>query len=433
MSPRFLRALTEHLKDANVSILSASVGIQLVGYGVSLLLTPLAIGFYTPQDFGKFAAVFFIANLMGSFGGLRLEWAVINEESDRAARHLVGFGYSLAFAWALVLLLTFLIVPEATLTPFGVTRLDMLWSAPIACVIGYGLFQQAYGIRMQKFSAVYTSRNVTMVARQTLQIVHGPFNTSVFGLLVSELGSRLAGNLLFARSLPERLPALPPSHFWKNINRNVVRRYGHYTKVALPSSLLNFALTEGLAVILLVLEGTEAAGSYWLVMRIFGLPIALIGNVVGDVLQGQMARQREPVQVRKKMRWAGIFLGFFSLAFLPVGALLFWWLTGWLYDGRWAVSGVMAVILVPAICLQFVASPLSRSLIVLEMMQYKFIFDGTLLITVLAWIAFRTFLKLDIYASIAVLSAAQFVSYGVYLFLSFWVARFSRRLAPVEQ
>lgn len=418
-----IRATLANLASGNLGVLSASIGIQIIGYMISLALMPLAIAFYTPEEFGRFAAVFFAANLIGGYGGLRLEWAVINEKSNRNALYLVAFGCTLVLVWVGLFIVATIASPSAFFRYFDLERWDLVWAAPMAAAIGYGLFQQSYGIRAHNFREIYLARNTTMVSRQAYQILFGWLYPSLLSICVSEILSRISGNILFSRAVSTKFSTLPAGHFARRWWKNVSSRYAHYTQIALPSSLLNFGLTEGLGVVLLVVEGAEAGGSYWLVMRLFGLPMALIGSVVGDVLQGQMAKERDRRVTYRNIKSAGLLLTVVAFVFLPAGAVLFWWLTSFLYDGRWAVSGVLALILVPAICIQFIASPLSRSLVALEKMQYKFIFDVALLISVCVWVFLKQYLHLDLIYSMAVLSVVQVISYSIYLYLSFWVVR----------
>lgn len=424
-----IKAIFASLSSGNLGVLSASIGIQVIGYMISLALMPLAIAFYTPEEFGRFAAVFFAANLIGGYGGLRLEWAVINEKSDRNALYLVAFGCTHVLVWVGLFIVATMASPSSFFRYFDIERWDLVWAAPMAAAIGYGIFQQSYGIRTHNFREIYLARNTTMVSRQAYQILFGFMYPSLLSICISEILSRVSGNILFSRAVRATFSTLPARNFVRRWWKNVSTRYSHYTQIALPSSLLNFGLTEGLGVVLLVVEGAEAGGSYWLVMRLFGLPMALIGTVVGDVLQGQMAKEPDRRITYRNIKGAGLLLTIFAIVFLPAGAVIFWWLTSFLYDGRWAVSGILSLVLVPAICIQLIASPLSRSLVALEKMQYKFIFDVALLVSISAWVFLKQYFQLELIESIAVLSAAQVFSYSIYLYLSLWVVRVEAKRA----
>lgn len=154
-----IKATYASLSSGNLGVLSASIGIQVIGYMISLALMPLAIAFYTPEEFGRFAAVFFAANLIGGYGGLRLEWAVINEKSNRNALYLVSFGCTLVLVWVGLFILATIVSPSAFFRYFDLNRWELLWAAPMAAAIGYGLFQQSYGIRTHNFREIYLARD----------------------------------------------------------------------------------------------------------------------------------------------------------------------------------------------------------------------------------------------------------------------------------
>ncbi|MGQ7791825.1 oligosaccharide flippase family protein [Faunimonas sp. B44] len=425
------------VRSENLSLVSRSVVIQVIGYGVSLALMPVAIAFYTPEQFGMFAVALFCANLVGSYGGLKLEWAVINEHSGRAAELLLRVSLTLLLVLGMLAALAAAVVPQALFDRFDLARGAALLAAPVAVVTGFGLFLQAWGIRTRNYEGVYLSRNAVMVSRQAFQIGLGLLWPSVAALLVSEFAARLLGVRIILGRLRKRIALVAPTRLARLIGPLAFRRYGHYSKVALPSSLVDFAMTEGLAVVIVPLYGLEVAGAYWLVQRIFGIPVALIGTVAADVFQGQIARRSDHDQILRQMTQVGALLTAFSVIVLPAAAVVFWLLTRHFYDGKWVLSGQLGLYLVPAICLQFIASPLSRILIVREKMHYKYIFDGTMFLGLASWLTLTTIGGLGVLHSIAYLAGVQALAYSVYIVLCFHIARQAkagadRRMKPGE-
>jgi hypothetical protein len=384
---------------------------------------PLAIAFYTPADFGMFAVSLFCANLVGSYGGLKLEWAVINEHSKSVADLLLRFSLTLLVTWGLVAFFLALAVPTDFYTDLKLERSAALLAAPVCVVIGFGLFLQSWGIRTKEYRQVFLSRNTVMVSRQMIQIGLGIIWPSFFALLISELVSRCIGVQIMLTKLGMRLRLISPTRFARLFGFLPFSRYGHYAKIALPSSLMDFLMTEGLAVMIVPIYGLDVAGAYWLVQRVFGLPIALIGTVAADILQGQVARCRSNKAALKQMIEVGILLTCFSLIVLPAAALAFWLFTQFLYAGKWMLSGQLALYLFPVVCTQFIASPISRILIVSEKMQYKYIFDGVMFLGLTSWLLLTKAGSLSLFQSIGYLSAAQTFAYCVYILICFQVVR----------
>jgi hypothetical protein len=411
------------IRSENAAIFSRSIVIQIVGYGLSLSLTPLAIAFYAPTDFGLFAVAFFCANLVGTYGGLKLEWAIINENSATAAGRLLRFSLTLILAWGITAAITAALIPQSMYANLKFDQYMALLAAPLAVTIGFGLFVQSWGIRTKSYSYVYLSRNAAMVSRQIFQIGLGLIWPSAFSLLLAEFISRLIGVVIILKKLDQRIKFLTPARFFSLLGPLPLGRYGHYTKIALPSSLVDFLMTEGLAVIFVPLYGLDIAGAYWLVQRIFGIPIALIGTVAADIFQGQIARRHDHEAIFKQMTQVTLLLTTFSVIIMPAAAVAFWFFTWQLYGGKWLLSGQLALYLVPVICTQFVASPISRILIVREKMNYKYIFDGTMFAGLASWLLLAQLANLSFWQSIAFLAGAQTFAHCVYIFLCFQVAR----------
>jgi hypothetical protein len=413
-------------RSESIAILSRTVVIQVIGYGLSLALMPLAIAFYTPVQFGMFGVYLFCANLIATFGGMKLEWALINEHSTRVADLQLKFSLTLLACWGLTMAVAALGAPQAVYVHFGLDRWAAVLAAAIAVVTGFGLFMQSWGIRAKNYQSIYLSRNAVMVSRQMVLIGFGLAWPSVFALLLAEFASRLLGIRIILHRLGKRIEFIAPARFVRLFQPLAFGRYGPYSKVGLPSSLVDFLTTEGLPVLIVSLHGVEVAGAYWLLQRIFGIPVALVGTVIADVFQGQIARRREHEMIFQQMTQVGIVLTGFSLTVLPAAALAFWVLTQHLYGGRWMLSGQLALYLIPAICSQFIASPLSRVLIVREKMNYKYVFDGITLLGLAIWLALTDIGGLTPLSSMACLAAAQTVASCVYITLCLHVARQAR-------
>jgi hypothetical protein len=71
---------------------------------------------------------------------------------------------------------------------------------------------------------------------------------------------------------------------------------------------------------------------------------------------------------------------------IPAAAVAFWLFTQHFYAGKWLLSGQLALYLIPVICTQFIASPISRILIVRKKMNFKYVFDGTMFLGLASWL-----------------------------------------------
>src|SRR5690606_9268441 len=122
---------------------------------------------------------------------------------------------------------------------------------------------------------------------------------------------------------------------------------------------------------------------YALTMRVFGIPMSLLGTSASQVYTSAIADL-----VRRGERPAALY-GRTAVRLLLVGlpisglvALLGPPLFGVVFSDEWTRAGVYARVLAPMFLLQFVASPLSQTLNVLERQDVQFVWDALRLLLV---------------------------------------------------
>ena len=130
-----------------------------------------------------------------------------------------------------------------------------------------------------------------------------------------------------------------------------------------------------------------------------------------------------------------------SLALLCIGlvpaAILALWgpvLFGWVFGARWMQAGSIAAVVAPWYLAQFVASPLSRVVVVLSGQERKLIWDVLCLVSLVCVFVSARFWALAPLQTIGVLSAVYAMLYVVYyLILSYVVANFDRSRRSAKQ
>ncbi|OJV59454.1 MAG: hypothetical protein BGO36_08140 [Burkholderiales bacterium 68-10] len=111
-----------------------------------------------------------------------------------------------------------------------------------------------------------------------------------------------------------------------------------------------------------------------------------------------------------------------------IGVLLFAnWLMPFIFGQKWADAGQMAMIVAPWFYAALVVSPLSRSLSVLQAQEFKLIYDGFVLIALIAVFYVAKSSGLGLMWFLSLISVVNIIGYFIYAALLMHVV--NRRIA----
>ena len=126
------------------------------------------------------------------------------------------------------------------------------------------------------------------------------------------------------------------------------------------------------------LYGVETAGLFGLALMIVSVPNSQIGSAVADVFQVELARsvltgEQESAHrlflnlLKRLLVWGFLILIFVCLILPPVIPIVF--------GEKWRGAGEIVLCLAPWFYSALIVSPLSRSLSVLQVQQWKLVYD----------------------------------------------------------
>jgi O-antigen/teichoic acid export membrane protein len=194
-----------------------------------------------------------------------------------------------------------------------------------------------------------------------------------------------------------------------------------------PSSLIDSAAANISVPLLVWYYGANSGGYFSLVQRVLAVPLLLISASVADAFQARLAvyMRTEPASVKQIFRktglallWAGLLPTTFLVMFgEPAFRLVF---------GRdWASAGTMAAIIAPFFLAQFIVSPLSRLVFVLEGQRWKLCYDMLALSGIIGVFLLSKWHSLPLMHVIKLLSAVGTFTFIIYYaVLARIVARF---------
>lgn len=385
-----------------------------LGQAVVVAVSPLLTRLFTPEDFGLLAAYGAVLSMLLSVASLRYHLAIPLPKDDRD-----GFLLLVASLGIVVLVTGVLAAVLALLGPALFTALSAPDLIPhgwilVLGVFGAGAYQALsyWAIRRQAFRPLAVTKVTQGVVLALSQVGIGLVISGPFGLLFGDALGRSAGTGMLARLTFRNLDVTAKTS-WNSVKRLLIR-YRRFPTYSTVSALLNTGGLQLPALLLLSFHGPQVAGWYALTMRVFGVPMSLLGTSASQVFTSSIAEIARTGQSPRRL-YTRTALRLFAIG-IPIAGLLALvgpTLFSWVFSAEWSVSGAYARILAPMFLVQFVASPLSQTLNVLERQDIQFGWDAFRLVLVAGTLFAMNALGLDATASVMGLSASLLVAYVV--------------------
>jgi len=410
----------------NIAILGGGTALA---QSFNVLLAPALTRLYLPDSLGQFALFASFLNVCMVGISLRYELGIVAAPTEQKAAQLAfaAFLFSLPVsifsAGVLFLSIHFSLLGFNTLPSYSsVLMVPALVLVAAFCVLRYWL------VRQEQFRGVSQATVVQNGARSISQVVMGAFGGRLEALLAGELIGRSAGMTRMFRDAGPKIRAyvFPADRkslsevLWEN------RRFPLYS---LPSSLLD-SLAANLCVPLLVrYYGVNAGGHFALVQRVLAVPLVLISASVADAFHGRLALyvRGTPDRVAELFQRTSAVL--VVLGILPTILLMMYGepLFKVFFGSRWTVAGNLAAATAPLFLAQFVVTPLSRLVFVLEGQRLKLVYDVLALASMIGVFVFSAWRRLSLVEAITMLSATGTLAFVAYYLVLVRIVRKHRR------
>jgi lipopolysaccharide exporter len=406
----------------NVVILG---GGSALAQGFTVLLTPVLTRIYPPASVGQFGlfSSFLNVGLVGI--SLKYELAILAVHAERKAAELAFAALLFAVPMSLLGAAGFYFLVHFSLLGFDALPSYASVLMLVALLVGAAFFALRYWfVRQERFTLVSQATVVQNWARSICQVVIGAMGFQLFGLLGGEVLGRCAG---MSRMFREAWPKIR-SHVFpidRNRFREVLSENWQFPVYSFPSSLID-SLSGNISIPLIVLYyGSSAGGYFALVQRVLAVPMVLVGASVADAFHARLAlyAREAPDRVIPLFRDTSAWL--FGLGMIPA-VILLWFaqpLFRIVFGNQWAVAGKLAAVLAPWFLAQFVVSPLSRLVFVLEGQRFKLIYDGLALTSMISVFVLSARRHFSLVQAVIMLSTAGTSTYVVYYFVLVHVLR----------
>jgi O-antigen/teichoic acid export membrane protein len=176
--------------------------------------------------------------------------------------------------------------------------------------------------------------------------------------------------------------------------------------------------------------GPEVAGWFLLTQRIVGAPLLLVAMAIAQVYLArgaELVRQGNAPGVWRLFLRTGLVLALLATPPVVVLAAVAPWLVSEVFGASWLEAGVYLRILAPAFLLQFVVSPLSQTLNLLERQDLQAAWDLARLVLTLGGILLAARAGLPAAAAVGSYAVVAAVCYGGHAGLCLWAMAADRR------
>lgn len=351
-----------------LKLISGTMIAQIISYAIS----PIISRIYSIEDMGDFGLYSRIIAFISAIAMARFELSLPLPKNDSHSYLLYRLAIKIAlytFGICFIIGLIYLFV-----TPFSYSLLFFviitLISSIFLILISLGT---NWAIRKKNFTVISRSRISNSVFSNGFRLLFGLIGFGSFGLLVSSLLGYILSSIGFIKIfLADRV--FFRSYKSKKKTLVLVTEYKDLPLINLPHVLTDLGRDLLIAFLIVYFFGKSHFGSYTYSIMILSLPIALIGQAIGQVFFNKCSELINSGGSVYLLLKRTLVILFFS-AIVPFTVLFFFGrdIFAFIFGSNWAIAGYFSEILAIGTFFNFIVSPLSNLPIVLKKQKQYFI------------------------------------------------------------
>ncbi|MCC5923866.1 MAG: oligosaccharide flippase family protein [Crocinitomicaceae bacterium] len=382
--------------------------------GLTVLCAPIITRLYSPDEMGIFTLYASFLSILLIVGTLKYELAIPIAKDNNEVKNVIWLSLISLTSFTLLLFLVSFLFKDHLLKVFNAQQLKPyiyllsigLWIAGI-----YNILLQ-WALRNQAFKIITNTKIRQGIGLNGGQIGLGLFGLGPFGLIIGYILGKSAGII----TIGKRLLQEQQQHFfqieWNKINK-LAKRYKSFVLYGMPAQLLSTGGLELPVIFITAIYSTSEAGQYGIAHLLISIPIALIGNAVGDVFYSEAAKngRKNPdalLRLSEKLIKQLILIGI-----IPTILLVFLspWLFAFVFSSEWKTAGEFAQILAVLGLFRLVLTPVTRVYIVFEKNFALLLINSLRVILVVASFGYAYYVRLDIRWALAIYSVSMILIY----------------------
>lgn len=400
-----MASVSSVLRSASLVSVGTLIG-QLIAFAGSLALVRI----YSPEQMGVFTTVVAIASFISPLASGRLSNAIPLPLSNLAAISIFKISFLGAGLISGFLAITFVIFTLATGGPIEST--SIWWWAVPALVVSLVVYTgtNALAVRFERYLGLALRGVLYPLIMTISQILLGLVYFGSAGLILGMVLGHIitAGTIWFPiRHLVKE--EQPSNTSW----RQLLKEYRHFPFALGPAGAVNSLAMQIPQIGMTVIFGLAVGGQFGMMMKILAVPIVLLGQSIGFVYGGQIAKARRAGEkdVRHLYDRMSLLLGGVATAFAVLAFFLAEPVFAWLLGEEWRMAGQFAALYMLASGMQLVASPLSQTLVVSERTSQQFTIDGLRASSLALAFVLLNYFDVEAYTAVVSISVVSMLGY----------------------
>jgi len=409
------RVQSNSLLQGLVVMISGASVAQLI----TLLAAPVLTRLYLPADFGILQIFFSFVVILTSVVTWKYELAIPLPDSREDAINLIFLCLSIAVAMSMIFYFfaRFLLIDGSFLEDFVILRpyLPII----ILSTLFAGMYQtfSYWFVREREYKTLAQTRFVQTAVQAIVQIGCGVVGLAPAGLLLGDAIGRFSSSGLLARRFLSNRDELASA----NISGLLLvgKRYKRFPLVSSFSNLLNTIGIHLPALMIGALFGVSVAGLFALGQRVMAIPMVFIGQAISKVYfsEGALKARHEPSSLQPFFQSILRKLSLVGVVPILIASALAPFVFGILFGPSWDEAGLYILWLSPMFIGQFIASPLSQTLNIIERQDLLLGWDIFRLLMTIFSLLLGYYLSLGPILTIGFYSIIMFFCYAILLII----------------
>lgn len=389
---------------------------QFIGFAAMVVLTRL----YEPSSFGFFQTHFSIFVPLIMVASLRYDNAILTTANKADVEPIVLLCLVTSVVVAACTAAVSAILANSGVGPFGAASF-LTWSLPAGVLAGgaYQILSQ-FMVREKRFTWISIGRVAQTAFFAVIAILLGWSVTPETGLVIADVGSRIAATVLLATMLLPSRSSLINLRRMASRARDIAREERHLAIYGVPGALLNGCAGAITPLAIFLIYGIEAAGFYALVDRMLFSTASVVAVNVRQIVTAEMSnlcrtRSRQVSKLFKRSLCYGVAASFPPYLCIQLfGEQIFTAVFG----EKWSESGRIAEASSLLFFAIFSFQPVASFLIIIRRQRLQFLFELLRFVAILAvwmWIANQ---QLEIAHALTLYAMTAIATYVVFVVIS---------------
>ncbi len=372
---------TVKLSASTKNILTLMSG-TVIAQAIPIAITPILSRIYSEEDFGLLAIYVSIVTVISVIATGRYEMAILLPKKDEDAINVAALSMAIVTGFS-VLSLFIVILFNTSLSYLFKNPEISIWLYWIPLSIFFlGLFNVLtyFNNRLKTYKDIASATIYKSLVLAFVQVVVGFLKAGAVGLISGNIISSFTANTRLLKNIIKNKVLRKQISFLKM--KEMAIRFQNFPKYSMWAILANSLSVNLINILITPLYNAATLGFYYMVQRVLGLPVALVGSSISQVFLQEASEEKQKTgkaniaffSTLKKLLLVGVptfLLLFFTIEFIFVFFL----------GDNWAMGGVYARLLIPFFFTKFISSPMSVMLIVFEKQKME-LFINLLVVSV---------------------------------------------------